>query len=155
MNLYKLHSEPAVLQGNDKQMQIPVIAYKHLRRWGARLTLSKGKRKKLEQIIAKSAEYSFKYARDIIRDRFELGEDVVSNDGEWGYFYAKQIIEGRWEEAEPAILTGDSKWIYFYAKHVIKGRWPEGETVLKQDLADENKSDKWANMYRKMFLEEQ
>jgi len=39
---------------------------------------------------------------------------------EWSYEYARNVIKGQWSEAEEIIMS-DPKWAFWYACHVIEG----------------------------------
>jgi hypothetical protein len=53
---------------------------------------------KKEEYFAKDAIYSYIYARDFIKGRFELGENAIAKDTEYSYYYAKEIIKGKLPE---------------------------------------------------------
>jgi len=50
---------------------------------------------KLEPIICKNAYYSYHYATDVIKGRWELAEPVISQDAFMSYCYAKNVIKGK------------------------------------------------------------
>jgi len=45
----------------------------------------------LEDIIAQEPYWSYKYAADVIKDRFEKGENVIAQDPKWNKEYAKEF----------------------------------------------------------------
>jgi len=92
-------------------------AYYKARKLGKRIP-------ELEGIISKDAKYSFHYAQDVIRGRWELGEAAISQDADYSFRYAFDVIKGRWELAEPAI-SKKAFYSYWYARYVIKGRLPD------------------------------
>lgn len=67
--------------------------------------LNNGECKELEQFIATSAKYSFRYAKRVIMDRFEYGEESIATKAWYAYFYAKGVIGGRFEFAEGVIAS--------------------------------------------------
>jgi len=79
---------------------------------------------KLKLVINEDAKYSYYYARDIIKGRWEKGELDISKDAYYSYCYAIEVIKGRWELGEAAI-SKDARYSSHYAKHVIKGRLPD------------------------------
>jgi len=83
-----------------------------------------GKTPELETTISQDTYYSYRYAIEVIKDRWELGEPAISKDAYYSYCYAKYIIKGRWELGEPAI-SQDAYSSYWYAIEVIKGRLPD------------------------------
>jgi len=59
-------------------------------------TIELGKRiPKLEPFILKDAYWSYRYALDVIKDRWELAEPVILKDAFYSCLYAKYIIKGR------------------------------------------------------------
>ena len=53
--------------------------------------------------VIKDAKLSYKYARDVLKDGFELGEEVISKNVYYSYLYAKNILKGRFKLGEDAI----------------------------------------------------
>ena len=67
-----------------------------------------------EQTIATNAEYSYRYARDVLKGRFELGEPVIASGALYSFWYAYEAIYGRFELGEAAIAEhGVLKAKYF------------------------------------------
>jgi len=95
----------------------PQEAYKKAKELGERIP-------KLEGIILKDAAYSFYYAKNVIKGKFELSEPAISKNTQYSYWYAKYAIKGRWELGEPAI-SQDAYSSYWYAIEVIEGRLPD------------------------------
>ncbi|NIO44988.1 MAG: hypothetical protein GTN36_05555, partial [Candidatus Aenigmarchaeota archaeon] len=62
--------------------------------------------------------YSYNYAKDVIKDRFEKGEEAISKNAQYSYYYAEDVIKDRWEKGEEAILK--SIWKNDY-KEFLKG----------------------------------
>ena len=73
--------------------------------------------------------WSYYYALDVIKGRWEEAETIIAQNAYYAYCYARNVIKGRWEEAESAIAT-NADYAYLYAKYVVKGKWEEGETVI-------------------------
>ena len=99
-----------------------------------------------ENLISQNAYYSYDYAKNVIKGRFELGEKAISQDAEFSYLYARDVIKGRFELGEKAI-SQNSCYSYDYAKDVIKGKLPEDW---------HNKMIMWAmedDEYAKKYLE--
>ena len=97
-----------------------------------------------EAAISKKAWYSYCYARDVIGGRFELGEAAISEDAIHSYEYAKDVIKGRFELGEAAI-SKKARESYCYAGYVIHGRWELGEAAISKDA-------KYAEFYAKYFM---
>jgi len=79
---------------------------------------------KLEPIIIKNVFYSYLYAKDVIKGKWELGEPTISKDARYSFLYALDVIKGRWEKGEP-VISKDACYSYCYARDVIKGRLPD------------------------------
>jgi ATP:corrinoid adenosyltransferase len=84
-----------------------------------------------ELMIARSAEWSYRYSYDFVKGPWEPGEDAISKSTEYSYHYAHEVIKGRWEPGEDAISK--SAWnSYYYARDVIEGRWEKGEAAMME-----------------------
>ena len=81
-------------------------------------------RERLFRMLDAQACYS--YAMEVVKGRWEKGEDTILNSSKFCYLYSLNVIKGRWEAAEQKIGHN-----YFpslaYAKNVLKGRFPAGE----------------------------
>ena len=51
-------------------------------------------------------------------------EHILSQDAHYSFFYAKEVIKGRWELGENAI-SQDIYFSFLYAKDVLKNKLPE------------------------------
>ena len=69
---------------------------------------------KLEGIIATDSKYSYYYARDIIKGRFEKGEQIIVTDPENSYFYARYVIKDPFHLCHHIIFN--SEWRDEYIK---------------------------------------
>jgi len=80
--------------------------------------LQLGKRiPKLEPAISKDAQCSYFYARDVIKDRFILGEAVIIKNAQYSCWYARYVIKGRLPDfMHNALLLSNDK----YAKQYIE-----------------------------------
>ena len=113
-----------------------------------------------EPYIAKSAEWSLEYARNL-GSRFPAGEKTILKRKNVGLMvnYAKEVIKDRWLKAEPYIAksaewsleyarkvnsrfpageetilnSGKPYLMVQYARHVIGNRWPEAEPYIAED----------------------
>jgi hypothetical protein len=91
----------------------------------------------LEPIISTSTKYSYEYAYWILQGPFKLGEAAIATDAEFSYFYARNVLksgvysygDGRFELGEPIISTS-AYYSYCYAKHVLEGRFELGEPEI-------------------------
>jgi hypothetical protein len=79
----------------------PEEAYKICYKKNKRIT-------KLENIIASSSYYSYMYARDVVKNRFEEGEKEISTASNWSFGYAKNIIKAPFPLGHPAIFNSES-----------------------------------------------
>ena len=103
-----------------------------------------------EKLIAKDAEYSWRYA-EVIRSRFELGEPEIAKDSEASYYYAVRVIKGRFELGEPAIAK-NPEYSLMYAEGIIKGRFELGEPAIANSIIKEiNRWHQKSFQYSKEF----
>ena len=70
------------------------------------------------------------YARNILKGRFELGEDYISKDSYFGYSYARHVLKGRFKLCEETI-SKDYTTSYLYTVHVLRERFILGEAIIK------------------------
>jgi len=89
-------------------------------------------RESLEHTIGSDAFWSYKYARNVIKGRWVLGEAAISQEARSSYFYARDVIDGRWELGEAAI-SENAEMSFWYAREIIGGRWELGEAAISQD----------------------
>ena len=123
MNLYNLHSDPESLDHFEKvTANNPAIFWEKYENKPEEL-------KKREKYIAKSAQYSYYYARDILKGPFPLGEEAIAKNSNSAYEYAKDVLKGPFPAAEAAIAK-DAVSAYSYAKDVLKGPFPAGEEAI-------------------------
>jgi hypothetical protein len=85
-----------------------------------------------ETAISSSSYHSYIYAANVLRARFELGEDAIATNASYSYMYARDVINTRFIAGEASILKIPSI-IAKYARNVIKGPWPEAEEYLIGD----------------------
>jgi hypothetical protein len=81
-------------------------------------------------LILRSGYWSYIYARDVIRGRWEAGERIIASNAHISCAYARDVIRGRWEKGESEIAR-DSLASYYYARDVIRGRFYLGEVNIK------------------------
>ena len=74
----------------------------------------------LENIIVTDSFYSYCYARDVIKRRWEEGEKSISTDSKYSFWYAKDVLKDRFEEGEKTISMYP-EYSYWYARNIIKG----------------------------------
>ena len=84
-----------------------------------------------EQEALKSAEYSYCYARDVLKGRFEKGEDVISKDAYYSYLYARYVLKSRFKEGEDVIIT-DPYYSKLYKKNIYDAEKEELEKEIKE-----------------------
>jgi hypothetical protein len=126
VNLYKFHQEPKDLHKHKEADESVIEVF-----WD-KYKKNPKELKKREPAIAKSAKYSYLYARNILEGRFPLGEPDIAKDGEYSYYYAEDVLKGRFELGEPAIAKS-AEYSYLYARDVLKGKFPLGEPAIKRD----------------------
>jgi hypothetical protein len=69
----------------------------------------------LEQIISTNSYYSYMYAENVIRGRFEKGETTIANDSTYSYLYARSVIKKPFYLGHAKILNSEwkNKYIAF------------------------------------------
>jgi hypothetical protein len=91
----------------------------------------------LEPIIATKANWSFYYAKVIIKGRWIEGEKIISTDPQNSYFYAQDVIKERFLEGEK-IISNNPQFSYFYAMNLIKGPFHLcHSTIFNSELKDD------------------
>ena len=100
-------------------------------------------RESLEHTMCSDEECSYKYARDVIKGRWVLGEAAISESFLFSYWYATNVLnncitpkgaakvsfENRFELGEAAI-SKDAKYAELYAKYFMKGNWTPELAVM-------------------------
>ena len=71
--------------------------------------------KKREKYIAKSAQFAYYYARDVLKGPFPTGEEAIAKDAYYAFQYAKNILKGPFPAGEEAIAK-DAYYAFQYAK---------------------------------------
>ncbi len=113
MNLYKYHDKPETIHGHDEiDTHVPEVV------WG-KYNDNPAELKKREDAIAKSARYSYDYAKDILKGPFPKGEAAIAKSAEYSWYYAHDILKGPFPKGEAAIAK-DPVYAYRY-NTFIKG----------------------------------
>ena len=103
---------------NDRKLAealIPLVKNPHLTYLYAS-EIIKGKIKdEWEDIIAQNEVYSFHYAKNILKGKFEKGEEVISKSTEYSFHYAQNILKSRFEEGEESIIKDN-----YYLKNYVE-----------------------------------
>jgi hypothetical protein len=132
-NFFDYHSEPNKLVGYDKKNELlPSMVLDAVKKSG-RSTIEQ------EKVIARSARYSFVYARDVLKKRFPLGEDTIAKDINYTLQYARDVVKGRWPKGEKILLTY-SFFAYLYCKDIMKKTWVDAEKIIFNDNSDYGKN---------------
>ena len=119
-------------------------------KWAFEYALKHGKDEELESIIAKSADYSFKYTYEILHNKpFPLGEPAIAKNAYLAYGYARYILKGPFKLGEGAIATGPWESLY-YAKEILKGPFPLGEKAIAKGT--EYSKEYTKNVLKKDFI---
>ena len=87
MKLYNLHSDPeSLLYFSEASEVIPTVF------WDTYVNIPEELRKR-EVAISKDAEYSYVYAREVLKKPFALGEEAISKDAKYSRWYARDVLE--------------------------------------------------------------
>lgn len=101
INIYKYYNNPESLNKyEESDTEIVELFWSKYRKDPEEL-------KKRENIISKSAKYSYRYAKLILQGRFKLGEDAIASYSDYSFYYATQVIKDRFEQGEH-IMDEDS-----------------------------------------------
>ena len=85
-----------------------------------------------EPAIARDALCAFMYARDVLFGRFEAGEPAIASNADLAMRYSDWHRMGRWLLAEPAIAS-DPRYAFSYWNRFVYGPWVIGENTIRQD----------------------
>ena len=78
-----------------------------------RICLEENKRsKKLEKIIIEDPQWSYFYALNVIKGRWDEGEDTISKDPKWSYYYATVVIDEHFKKSNDIIFNSEYKKKY-------------------------------------------
>jgi peptide subunit release factor 1 (eRF1) len=83
----------------------------------------------------------FLYIASLVKERCEKAEKIILNSSEFSYKYAKEILRRRWAEAEKSIISIEKRDIaeasnffmynsFRYARDVIQDRWEDLEEII-------------------------
>lgn len=100
--------------------------------------LNKNKRiLELEEIITTDPEYSYLYARYVIKGPFQLGEEVIASNIYYSYWYSNDVLKGQFSLGEK-IISNDPGTSFHYAKFVIKKPFYLGHfTIFNSSFKDD------------------
>ena len=122
MDLYNFHTNPESLNHyNVINDTIPEYFWEKYKN-------NKEELKKREKYIAKSSDYSFKYAKKTSRP-FPAGEEAISKAPSYAFEYAKFILKAPFGKGEEAIGS-IAVYAFEYARDILKGPFPKGEDAI-------------------------
>jgi hypothetical protein len=122
--IYELHSKPHTLKHHDK------LDTHHPDYVWSRYEHDPIKLKQLEHLWAKSARYAYIYASETHR-AFTAGEEAISKSTEYSYLYARDVLKGPFPAGEDAI-SQNSYNAYMYASYILKKPFPKGEPAISK-----------------------
>lgn len=82
-----------------------------------------------EDLIAQMGIKSLNYAI-MIGQQFPKGEDAIKKSADFSFKYAFEVVKGSWHEGEASIISDSPCLAFKYATEVIKGRWIPGEDTI-------------------------
>lgn len=112
-----------------KELLLDIIPHKHT---VIRVFELGSSREKDIDTVRKTANFAYKYAKDVIGGRWPEGEKAILLDWTIALQYANEILKERWPELERKIVDHPSASCS-YAAHIIGGRWPEAEPYIMKD----------------------
>ena len=69
-------------------------------------------------------EWSYLYARTVLKGPFPQGEDAIATSAVWSYRYARDVLKGPFPQGEDAIATV-AYWSYKYARDILNDPKPD------------------------------
>jgi len=88
--------------------------------------------KEAEAIIATSPEFSVRYAQHVVSGRFQAGEPAIAKSGLWSLYYATDVLHGAFTPGEKKVASKPALACW-YAQMVKKGPWPLGEKAIRKE----------------------
>lgn len=86
-----------------------------------------------EKAIAETSQFTFSYVKHVLRNKpFPLGEKQLAKDADQAYWYASKIIKGPWPPGEP-VISESPMYSFWYAYNVLHSRFPMGEDAIAED----------------------
>ena len=79
-------------------------------------------------IINMNPEYAFRFSF-YQKKRIIEYEKIIITDPKWSYYYAKDVIKGRFDEAKHTIAS-DPLWAFWYAKDILCNPFEECHYVI-------------------------
>ena len=126
MNVFKFHSNP------EKSKRFKELTQNSPAYIWDKYKDEPDELKKYEHVIATSSKFSFKYASEVLKGPFKLGEPAIAKiakNAKHAYYYSIFILNGPFKLGEPAIATSSAE-SYFYATQVLKHRFELGEPAI-------------------------
>ena len=80
--LFQYYNDPSIIDNID--VLTPQVAYK--------FAVAYGRNQRCEEILSKDAHWSYRYASDILRGRFELGESAIKESFMYSNLYNVFIL---------------------------------------------------------------
>lgn len=109
----------------DDPIMADILKYASLSPAHALLYVKRGfevKKNEMINRIATEPKESYLYARQVLRNRFELGEKAIATDAFYSYMYSCYVLRSRFKLGEPVINT-DEEYSYKYDRDVTKRGW--------------------------------
>ena len=133
LDLYTFYTKPNSLDHfAQAKTSIPEIAWQHN---------TDEEKRALEPLWKRSSEFAWKYADEVLKDRFPAGEAAIAQDPDWACNYVRYVLLPKWNKVHkgepfPGWKPGEkamartARTAYEYAWGVIKKPFPLGEPVL-------------------------
>ena len=125
MNLYNLHiNQESLLFFVEASEVIPTLFW-------AKYKNNPEELKKRERYIAADAEYSYLYARHVLKGPFPAGEAVIAQNASLAIGYAADILKGPFPAGEAAIATDDECALEYVNDVIKKDFYLDGKLIAK------------------------
>ena len=127
MNLYDLHPDPEKAPGYATRYDdVPELVWDRYKHQPEELKIR-------EKALAKSGEYAYWYAREVLKAPFPAGEAEIAKDAAWAYRYARWVLKGPFPAGEAAIAK-DLIFAYFYARDVLSSSFPADDATTEDKV---------------------
>ena len=116
MNLFNKVNQESLpeLEGYQDQIYyVPDVAYSFLQCYPEPI-YEKDEWEKIMSCLVKSPRYSYDFAFNVLKGRFERGEPAIARHPRHSFWYALKVLNGRFELGEDAIAT-DTEYSYAYS----------------------------------------
>lgn len=104
-----------------------------------------------EDAIAKSAKYSYLYAKAVLKGAFSKGEKAIAKDAQYAYSYAR-LINKPFRAGEDIIAKSAIQSLH-YAAFVLRAPFSKGEPAIAKFAEEDDSGNTATKAYLSKFPE--